>query len=124
MKKAVLFVSHGSRLPQTEQEVRDYVDLLRKRSDVPIFEHAFLEITRPSISEGIDICVKKGAIQIVVLLNFLNSGKHVEEDIPWIINEARRKYPQVRIEITRPVGQHERIIDLFLDMIANGFVRQ
>ena len=115
--RAVLFISHGSRLPQTEDEVRAFVGRLKKRSRVPIFEYAYLEIARPSIPEGIDMCVGQGAREVIILLNFLNTGKHVEEDIPRIIQKAQKKYPQVIFRITEPVGQHARIADLFLDMI-------
>ena len=118
--KAVLFISHGSRLPQTEEEVREFVGRLKRRSHVPIFEYAFLEIAHPSIPEGIDICVDKGAAEIIILLNFLNTGKHVDEDIPRIIQTAQKKYPGVVFHITDPVGQHAQITDLLLDMIEKN----
>lgn len=115
--KAVLFISHGSRLSQTTEEVRHFVQQLKKKSAVSIFEYAFLEVTRPSIPEGIDACVNKGATEIIILLNFLNTGRHVDEDIPGIIDKARAKYPEVTFQVTTPVGQHDQILALFLDMI-------
>ena len=118
--KAVLLISHGSRFPETELEINGFVDKLRKQSDIPIFEYAFLEIAHPTISEGIDICVEKGAREIVVLLNFLNAGRHVDEDIPLIIEEAGRKHKEVQFCITKPIGQHQQIIQLFLSMIEES----
>ncbi len=118
--KAILLVSHGSRSAKTKEEVEALVADLKKQSGIPIFEYAFLEIEHPSIPEGIDICVAKGASSITVLLNFLNSGRHVDGDIPQILKEAQIKYPQVRISITGPVGQHPKIAALFLDLIAHG----
>ena len=90
---------------------------LKEKSKISIFEYAFLEVTHPSIPEGIEVCVTKGATEIIILLNFLNSGRHVDEDIPNIVDEARTRYPNVRFQITEPVGQHSEIIDLFVDMI-------
>ena len=118
--KAVLFISHGSRFPRTEEEVRDFVETLKQKCDIPIFEYAFLDVMPPSIPEGIDACVAKGATEITVLMNFLNAGRHVDEDIPTIIGEARARYPEVTFHITKPVGQHDKIIDLFIDMINEG----
>ena len=69
--KAVLLISHGSRVSQTDEEIRAFVSKLREKSDVPIFEYAYLEIAHPNIPEGIDICARKGASEIVILLNFL-----------------------------------------------------
>ena len=115
--KAVLLISHGSHSPKTAKEVESLIENLKKKSTVKIFHYAFLEIASPSIPEGIDLCVKDGATEVIVLFNFLNSGKHVDEDIPNILKEARLKYPGVKIEMTKPVGQHPQITDLFLDMI-------
>ena len=114
--KAILFISHGSYAKETLLEVQNTVRRLREING-GIIEYAFLEIESPSILEGIDLCVSRGAREIVLLLNFLNSGKHVGKDIPKIIDEAKRKYPQVKMVGTDPVGQHKGMIDLFLDMI-------
>ena len=118
--KAVLFISHGSRLAQTENEVRAFVDHLKSQSDISIFEYAFLEIAEPSIPQGIDICVEQGATKIVILMNFLNTGKHVDKDIPRIVNEARAKHAEVQFHITKPIGQHDQISHLFLDLIKKS----
>ena len=116
--KAILIISHGSHSKKTKQEVITLVKNLRQRTRIPVIEYAFLEIESPSIPEGIEECVKKGAQEIFVTLNFLNSGKHVDEDIPRIVAEAQKKYPSVKLKITPPVGQHPKIPDLFLDLIA------
>ena len=118
--KAVLLISHGSRSAKTKQEVSILVKDLQKRTGIAIFEYAFLEIEAPSIPEGIDICVAKGATQVIVLLNFLNSGRHVNNDIPDIVRQAGKKYPQVCFSITTPVGQHPKVAELFLDLITHG----
>ena len=115
--KAILLVSHGSRIAKTKKEAKKLRDILKKRSRVSIFEYAFLEIESPGIPEGIDICVQKGASEIVVLLNFFTSGRHVDLDIPRIVEEARQKYPKVKFKITKPVGRHPGMVDLFLEMI-------
>jgi sirohydrochlorin cobaltochelatase len=118
--KAILLVSHGSRSPKTREEVSSLVDILRERLPRDIIEFAFLEIETPSIPEGIDLCVSKGAGQVVVTLNFLNAGRHVNDDIPAIVREAQEKYPQVQFTISRPVGQHPQIPNLFIDLINNA----
>ena len=115
--KAVLVVSHGSHSLKTKREVAALIRKLRRQTKIPIVKFAFLEIESPSIPEGIDLCVKKGAKEILITLNFLNSGKHVDEDIPRIIRETKTKYPAMKFKITKPVGQHPKITHLFLDLI-------
>ena len=117
--KAVLLISHGSRIAQTKKEVKSLVKVLKKKSKIPIFEYAFLEIESPSIPEGIDLCVRRGAEEIVILLNFLNAGRHVDKDIPRIAREAGLKYPKIKFKITKPVGRHPGMVDVFCEMIRN-----
>ncbi|MBI5150834.1 MAG: CbiX/SirB N-terminal domain-containing protein [Candidatus Omnitrophica bacterium] len=115
--KAILLVSHGSREPKARAEIELLARSLEKRSDISIVEPAFLEIESPGIPEGIQRCVDKGAGEIIVLLNFLNSGKHASADIPKIINRAREHHPDVRFRITKPLGRHDVLVDLFLKLI-------
>ena len=119
--KAVLLVSHGSRSPETKKEVRQLLGRLKRKLSWPIIQYAFLEIEKPSIPQGIERCVRQGAKDILVLLNFLNSGKHVDQDIPRLVNEARCRFPGVRLRISMPIGQHPKIDDLFLDLIHKKF---
>ncbi len=117
MKKAVLFISHGSHSPKTKLEVSDSLYLLKQKSPIPIFEFAFLEIESPSIPEGIDLCVRRGAEEIIVLFNFLNSGRHADRDIPKIIDEAHLRYPHVKFRLTKPLSHYPEIIGLFLNIL-------
>ncbi len=117
--KAILIISHGSRSPKTKQEVAVLVNRLRQSLPGMIVDFAFLEIEPPSIPEGIDQCVAQGADEVVITLNFLNSGRHVNDDIPSIVAESQKKYPHIKISITNPVGQHPQIPNLFIDLIKN-----
>lgn len=116
---AVLFISHGSKIVKAKKEAERLVKILQKRSGIPIFKAAFLEIEWPSIPRGIDQCVKKGADEVILLLNFFSKGRHVDWDIPKIVREARRKYPGIKFQITQPVGRHPGIKEIFLEMIRN-----
>jgi len=118
--KAILLVSHGSHSPKTKQEVSALVNILRQRFPSMIVELGFLEVESPNISEGIDICAFQNATQIVIALNFLNSGRHVDEDIPAIVLAAQEKYPQIQFSITKPIGQHTKISNLFIDLINDA----
>jgi len=118
--KAVLLVSHGSRFPKAIEEVSALVGILRQHYPSAIVDFAFLDVQAPDIPEGIDRCVSKGAVQIVLALNFLNAGRHVDEDIPAIVFAAKEKYPHVEFVITKPVGQHPQIANLFIDLINNA----
>ncbi len=115
--KAILLVSHGSRSPRSRQENIDLLGRLQEKSGIALGEAAFLETDTPSIPEGIDRCASQGAREILVMLNFLNSGRHVLEDIPALVEAAKKKYPEIVFRVTPPVGTHPAITDLFLSWI-------
>jgi sirohydrochlorin ferrochelatase len=118
--KAILLVSHGSRSPKTKEEITVLVNVLRQRFPSEIVEFAFLEIESPCIPEGIDRCISQGATEIVVTLNFLNAGRHVNEDIPSIVQASIKNHPQIKFTISKPIGQHAQIPNLFIDLINNA----
>ncbi len=116
----MLLVGHGSRSPKTKKEILDLANILRQRLPEKIVEFAFLEIEKHGIPEGIDRCVSQGATVVVMALNFLNAGRHVDEDIPAIVLAAQKKYPQVKFAISKPLGEHAQIANLFIDLINNA----
>ncbi len=117
MTKAILLVSHGSSSKKTKDEIIFLVNKLQKRWKKGSISYAFLELEKPSIPEAIEDCVHQGASELKILLNFLNSGRHVDTDIPQIILKAKEQYPHITFQVTQPVGQHQGIIDLFLQII-------
>lgn len=116
--KAVIIISHGSRISKTKEEVCILVEKIKKLTHISFMECAFLELESPSIPESIDACIGRGATEIIILLNFLNAGRHVDTDIPEIVNDARARFPHVKFHITPPVGQHAGIADLFAEMLS------
>src|SRR5688572_16298351 len=94
--KAILLVSHGSRSRKAHDEAVDLARQVAKKTGFDAVEPAFLDVDRPSIPEGVDTLVRKGASEIIVLPNFLNSGNHVLEDVPRLVREAQSKHPSVK----------------------------
>jgi len=115
--KSVLLISHGSRSSKTEEEIKLVCDSIRKSLNEVLVDYAFLELQKPSIDEGIDSCVKRGATTVILLLNFLNSGTHVDIDIPEIVRQAEKKYPAVSFRMTKPLGLQSRTVNLFLEIL-------
>jgi sirohydrochlorin ferrochelatase len=114
--KALLLVAHGSRRKQSNDEVVELADRLKKNcSDQYGIIHAgFLELAETLIPDGIKKCVDDGATSIVVLPYFLNSGRHVVEDIPEIVEQTRAEYPGVDIKVAQHLGASELMMDLLI----------
>ena len=117
---AIILVSHGSKSNAAYAEVIELGRLLKQKALPDLFETAFLEINDPSIPVAISQMVQKGATRILLVLNFLNSGRHVLEHIPEIVDKSKSKYPNVQIRMTNCIGQQDKMIDLYLDLIKNN----
>jgi sirohydrochlorin ferrochelatase len=104
--RALLLVSHGSRRSQSNEEVNQVCESLRDDMGefFDVFYSAFLEIASPSIPEGIKQCIEEGASSVTVLPYFLAAGRHVTEDIPSIVEDVRKEFPEVSISITQHIG--------------------
>jgi len=114
--KALLLVAHGSRRKKSNEEVIDMANKLKKHclGDFDIVNPAFLELAEVLIPDGIKQCVNDGATSIIVLPYFLNSGRHVIEDIPEIVNAEKEYYPDVAIKISSHLGASEMMMDILV----------
>ena len=114
--KALLLVAHGSRRKQSNDEVGILADKLKQNcsGQYPIIHAGFLELAETLIPDGIKKCVDDGATSIVVLPYFLNSGRHVIEDIPEIVNDTRQHYPDIEIKIAPHLGASNLMMDLLI----------
>jgi len=119
-ESAVLLVAHGSRVAASNAEVADLaVRLAGELGSDQAVGHAFLELAEPSIPEGMDALAAAGARRIVVIPYFLSAGRHVTEDIPALVDAARKRHPGVEIEMTRHFGAQESVARL-LSTMADG----
>jgi sirohydrochlorin ferrochelatase len=114
--KALLLIAHGSRRKQSNDEVVILADRLKLNcsEQYEIIHAGFLELAETLIPDGIKKCVDDGATSIVVLPYFLNSGRHVIEDIPNIVNETKSHYPNINIKIAPHLGASNLIMELLI----------
>lgn len=120
-KRALLLVAHGSRLPEANSEVARLTEQLREASGdrFEIVTHAFLEIAEPDIPTGIDVCIAQGAAQLWVLPYFLAAGRHVRDDVPALLEQARERHPQATIYLCEHLGAEASLPELLLQLAEN-----
>ena len=114
--KSLLLVAHGSRRPESNQEIEAVVASLRNKTleNFSQVQCAFLELAQPSIPQAIDELVSAGATEIVVLPYFLSEGRHVYEDIPAIIKEKQHQHKNTKLFMTPYLGESDEIIDVLV----------
>ena len=112
---ALLIVAHGSRRPESNQEIRT---LTRKIASVAtgfeLVNCAFLELAEPNIVQGGINLIEAGARSIRILPYFLVAGRHVVTDVPAEINKIIAQYPDIRISTEPYFGSSDAIVELIL----------
>ena len=116
--KSLLLVAHGSRRRESNEEIGRLAARVAERAGdrFDVVEHAFLELCEPSIGDGIERCIARGASEVRVLPYFLARGTHVAEDIPAEVDPKRAEHPDVDIVITDYLGTSDALPDLLVGL--------
>ncbi|BCB03805.1 sirohydrochlorin chelatase [Bacillus sp. KH172YL63] len=120
MKKAVLYVCHGSRIPEARDEAVAFIQRCQEHVHADIQEICFLELASPSIPQGFENCVKKGATHISVVPLLLLTAVHAKIDIPEEIKECMKRYPSINVHVGRPIGIHNKMVASVLKKLADA----
>lgn len=117
MEKIVI-IAHGS----PKKEANNLAPIANKLSsilgkktdDVKI---AYLKYGKPLAQEAILDYIKEGVKKIIVHPFFLSTGSHVSFDIPKIIEDFQKNYPEVQIICTKPFGSSDKLAFIIKDLI-------
>ncbi len=120
MKRAVLLVGHGSKVEGSSEAMNRVIDDLRNRLPSTFFLTALLELESPNIPDGIELCIKQGAEEVIVVPYFVQTGRHVVKDIPNIIHEAKIRHSSITISLAEYLGFDQRIVSLVEDRIEEA----
>ncbi|WP_050182051.1 sirohydrochlorin chelatase [Domibacillus robiginosus] len=118
--KAVLYICHGTRIKEGARQAADFIRATMPLVDAPIQEICYLELSAPSIEEGLRSCVEKGATDITAIPFLLLTAGHAKEDIPEELAKAARLFPDVLIRYGRPLGVQEQIVDVLIDRMKEA----
>src|SRR3972149_4250761 len=123
MRRAILLLGHGSRAEDANMGMYEVIREIGETTEYDIVEAGFLELNHPSIPEAIDLCVEKGAEEVIVIPYFLHMGRHVLEDLPKEIEKGRRKHPGISILLGPHLGFHKKLVELVLERVEEAVGR-
>lgn len=117
-QRPLLLVGHGSRDSDGRDRLLEfataYQSLDTSRPVIP----CFLELTEPTIQDGVDQCVEQGYSDISVLPILLFAARHNKFDVTNELDRARQRHPQVRFHYGRHFGITPEIIRLWQDRLG------
>lgn len=101
----LILAAHGSRKESSNEEVERFAQSLAvEHYDIHYVACAFLELAKPDIAEAIAAAICAGCGEIIVIPYFLAAGRHVQTDVPEIIEQCQKAHPEICIRLTPHLG--------------------
>jgi sirohydrochlorin ferrochelatase len=119
--KGILIVDHGSQKREANDMLRAMADLIQTMagSDV-VVRYAHMELADPDIAAGFSSCVQGGATDVTVFPYMLSPGRHSTADIPRMVADVARAFPNVGFSVTPAFGLHEKLAEVVLERAGIG----
>jgi sirohydrochlorin cobaltochelatase len=116
--RLVIF-AHGSPDIRWRLPFEELTASLTERHGADKVRLAYMEFVRPSLADVVREAAREGKLHLRVLPLFLAAGAHVAEDIAQQTADAQRSFPQVKIELLQPIGEHPRVKELFREIACD-----
>ncbi|MDJ0571256.1 MAG: sirohydrochlorin chelatase [Pleurocapsa sp. MO_192.B19] len=117
-QRPLLAIGHGTRNERGRQTFLDFVETYQKLDTSRPVIPCFLELTEPTIQEGVKACVEEGYTAITALPILLFAARHNKFDVTNELDRARSPYPQLSFNYGRHFGITPKIIELWRDRLA------
>jgi sirohydrochlorin ferrochelatase len=117
-KPSVILVGHGSKLRGFDWAMKRVAKSLKKGPFACVI-CAYLEITKPSIPQAVKKALRFSS-EVRLVPYFLLSGRHINEHIPQIAADERKKWPKAKIVLRPYLGFDERIADVVKERAIRG----
>jgi sirohydrochlorin cobaltochelatase len=116
LSEGIVLFAHGSRDAQWARPFEQLAATLSHKVKGPV-RVAYLEAMRPSLEEAI-AALASDVDRIRVVPVFLGHGGHVKEDLPQLLEAARKRHPEVHFSLDAPIGEQPAVIEAIAVAIA------
>ena len=116
--RPLLMVGHGTRNPKGRQDLIDFARIYQQLDTSRPVIPCFLELTEPSIQDGVDRCIEQGYTDISVLPILLFAARHNKFDVTNELDKAKQRHPQITFSYGRHFGITPAILDLWRDRLS------
>lgn len=122
--RGVLLLGHGSKESSFREEIETLSGQVKEMVSLPFVDVAYLEISEPSVADGIERGLAAGVGEIVCAPVFLFSGQDLKVKLPKALSPSKEKYPNLSVLLARPFGSDGRLVEILQQrMREQNFLR-
>ncbi|MHB1531209.1 sirohydrochlorin chelatase [Acidithiobacillus sp.] len=118
MTQAHILLAHGSRNAEWRRPFEVLAARFGERHPERRVLLCYLEIWAPDLPQTIARTYAEGVRQFRISPLFWSSGRHLQEDLPLLMNELEQRFPEIRISVDEPLGEREPVLAAVLDVLA------
>ncbi len=111
-QRGLILFAHGSRDPQWRAPMEAVAARAAALEPGATVRCAYLELMAPDLPACAGEMVAQGATAITILPMFLGVGRHAREDLPLLVADLEKQYPQVSFELRPAIGEDARVVDM------------
>ncbi len=108
---SLLLMAHGTPLPTANAPLYNVADALVKQLGLAGSLVSYLDCNTPTIPDAFDQLVAGGAQQIIALPYFLHLGRHVAEDLPALVAQAKAKHQNTSLLLAQHLDYDVCLVD-------------
>jgi sirohydrochlorin ferrochelatase len=111
----IAIFAHGSTVESANDAVRQVSGQFAAQGGFDLVEPAFLELGQPDLAGAVQRLVDRGAARVIVVPYFLTLGKHLQRDLPRLVEEVAARHPGLSILVTPPLDGHPGLTSILLE---------
>ncbi|MGE4530050.1 MAG: sirohydrochlorin chelatase [Acidithiobacillus sp.] len=117
MTEVQLLLAHGSRNPQWRLPFEYIAAHLQARVPERRIVLCYLEMWSPGLGDALRECYALGLRQYRISPLFWSSGRHLQEDLPAMVQQLKHELPDCNIQVDGPLGETEIILQAALQAL-------
>jgi sirohydrochlorin cobaltochelatase len=115
----LVIMAHGSEDARWRNPFEELTASVAESHGADTVRLAYMEFVHPTLAEIVREAAADGKTLLRLLPLFLAAGAHVAVDIPRQIAACAESFPQVKIELLQPIGEHSRVQELFREITCH-----
>ena len=118
-KNGLLLMAHGTPQAEANEPIWQVLAALKTKPEITAAQLCFMEINSPNITTGIDILLVQDVTHVSAVPYFLQFGRHVKEDLPQAIENARKQHPLVSFALSNYLSDDSLLLSLIKDSVLS-----
>ncbi|MBU2740368.1 cobalamin biosynthesis protein CbiX [Acidithiobacillus thiooxidans] len=117
MTEVQFLLAHGSRNPQWRKPFEQIAEKLQSAHPERQIVLCYLEMWEPSLEQALHSAYASGLRHFRISPLFWSSGRHLQEDLPALLEQVQVTLPDCLIKVEGPIGESEIIIQAALQAL-------